>query len=173
MFVDESKASGYVVAAVAVAPDAVAPTERALRALRAGGRSAIHFNEEGNRRQQLLKQFVQLDVRAVVYLMKGAKDRVARPAILRGLVDDLVTAGAAELIIERDASVEVVDRRVIRDRLVQVNALGAVLYGHRGRKEQPMLWIADAVAWCHQAGAGWPNRIADIVQATVEVPAPR
>jgi hypothetical protein len=116
VFVDESKSRGYYVAAVAAAAGSVARLEARLRKLRAGGRSAIHFNDEGNRRDLLLREFCEMNVKVRVYVMRGARDTVARPLLLRELVDDLVDARALDVVIERDASVEQSDRRVIQVR---------------------------------------------------------
>lgn len=90
---------------------------------------------------------------------------------MQELVTDLVAGQAADVVLERDASVEDVDRRTIRSKLDQLGALKDLKYSHRDRGEQPMLWIADAAAWCHQAGSPWTGKIASIVERVVTVPA--
>lgn len=171
VFVDESKARGYYIAAAATARGDVPAIEKTLRGLRHGGRSSIHFNMEGNRRDLLLREFCKLDVRVTIYVMKGTKDRIARPLLLQELVTDLVAGRAADVVLERDASVEEADRRIIRARLDQLGALNALTYGHRDRGEQSLLWIADAAAWCHQAGSPWTGKVASIVERVVTIPA--
>ncbi len=171
LFVDESKARGYYIVAAATARGDVPTIEKTLRSLRHGGRSSIHFNMEGNRRDLLLREFCKLDVRVTIYVMKGVKDRVARPLLLQELVTDLVAGRAADVVLERDASVEDVDRRIIRGKLDQLGALNTLKYSHRNRGEQPLLWIADAAAWYHQAGSPWTGKIASIVERVVPVPA--
>lgn len=172
VYVDESKSGAYYIAAAAAAPGDVAPLEREIRALRHGGRSSIHFNSEGNRRDLLLRRFSEMDVRVSLYMMRGAKDRVARPALLSQLVGDLVTSRASEVIIERDASLEQADRRIIRERLEHLDAIGDLRYSHVGRSDEPLLWIADAVAWCFQAGGQWPKKVAGIVGEVTELNRP-
>ncbi len=172
VFVDESKSRGYYVAAVSAAGEDVARIEASLRRLRAGGRSSIHFNDEGNRRDALLREFVQMDVIIFLYVMRGARDTVARPALLRRLVDDLVDSQAMRLTLERDASVEQADRRVIFDQLTVRGARRALKYEHRDRREQPMLWLADAAAWCYQAGGRWTEKIRPIVKNVIEITPP-
>lgn len=172
VFVDESKSRGYYLAAAAAAMGNVASIESRLRRLRAGRRSSIHFNDEGNRRDALLREFVLLDVHIRIYVMRGARDTVARPALLRALVDDLVKSRASHLTLERDASVEQADRRIIFDQLRIRNATRELEYQHRERREQPMLWLADAAAWCFQAAGGWPDKISPIVEDVVEIRAP-
>lgn len=172
VFVDESKAHGYYIAAAAVARGDIAGTEKRLRALRMGHRSSLHFHSEGNRRSQLLREFCQMDVRATVYVMRGHKDRVARPALLRALVGDMVADGAQHLVLERDESVEVWDRRTIRERLDKVGGLGKLVYEHKNRNDQPMLWLADAVAWCYQKGNPWKTQVQPIVSGVITVDLP-
>lgn len=172
VFVDESKSRGYYLAAAATAVGDVAPIEAELRRLRAGGRSAIHFNDEGNRRDALIREFINMDVQIRIYVMRGARDTVARPILLRALVDDLVESQASRLTLERDESVEQADRRIIFDQLSVRNARRELAYEHRQRREQPMLWLADAAAWCFQAGGRWPDKIQPIIGEVVKIEAP-
>lgn len=171
VFVDESKARGYYIAAAATARGDVPTIEKTLRSLRHGGRSTIHFTQESNRRDLLLREFCKLDVRVTIYVIEGAKDRIARPRLLQELVADLVSGGAADVVLERDESVEDIDRRIIRAKLDQLGALGTLTYGHRNKTEQPLLWVADAAAWCHQAGAPWTGKVASIIERVVTIPA--
>lgn len=113
-----------------------------------------------------------MDVKVRVYVMRGARDTVARPLLFRELVDDLVDASALDVVIERDASVEQSDRRVIYARLAERGKQGTISYVHRNRREQPMLWIPDAVAWCYQAGGVWPAKVATIIDEVIEVRRP-
>lgn len=139
VFVDESKSNGYYIAAAATAAGDLASIEKKLRALRAGGRSTIHFNAEGNRRDLLLRAFCELDVRVTVYVMRGARDRVARPALLTELVNDMVHDGAATLMLERDDSLEQEDRRIIREALARRGDIRALTYGHADAASHPLL----------------------------------
>ncbi|MCT2988543.1 hypothetical protein EFN19_04355 [Propionibacterium freudenreichii] len=113
-----------------------------------------------------------MDVRVTVYVMRGYKDRVARPALLRALVGDMVANGAQHLVLERDESVEVWDRRTIRERLDAVGGLGQLAYEHKNRNDQPMLWLADAVAWCYQKGNPWKAKVQPIVSEVITVDQP-
>jgi hypothetical protein len=172
VFVDESKERGYYIAAAATARGDVAAIEARLRKLRTGSRSTIHFTKETKRRDLLLREFCTMDVRVTLYVMRGAKDVQARPALLRALVADLVAGQAGSLTIENDQSVQQVDRRTIRDELDRRRALGSFAYDHADRSTRPLLWIADAAAWCHQAGGAWPGKVAPIVQGIIEIERP-
>ena len=71
--------------------------------------------------------------------------------------------GAARLVLERDASIEAADRRILREELRRVDDT-TMRYGHLDAHEEPLLWVADAVAWAQQAGGDWPRRFAPLVQ---------
>lgn len=39
-------------------------------------------------------------------------------------------------------------------------------------REQPLLGIVDAVAWCNQKGADWPTKVAPILSEAIRVEPP-
>lgn len=170
VFVDESKSHRYYIAAAAVARGNLAATERQIRGLQQS-RRPIHFTHERDRREKLLAEFCKLDVRVTVYAMRGVKDAQARPALLQRLTHDLVERGVAELVLERDASVEAADRRIIRNTPENAGALNMLVYRHEG-KERPMLWVADAVAWCFQRGRPWTAKVQPLIDNVVTLPRP-
>lgn len=105
----------------------------------------------------------ELRVEVQVYVVRGLSHREARELCLRALVNDLVASSASRLCLERDASVEAADRRLIRNALARHQSLETITYHHANPAEQPVLWISDAVAWCQQAGGEWPRRAGPIV----------
>lgn len=42
-------------------------------------------------------------------------------------------------------------------------------YAHLGPNEEPLLWIADAVAWAYGAGGNWRQRTRELVEQVKEV----
>jgi len=171
VFVDESKARGYFLAAVAVPRGDVQATASALRKLLRPGQNRIHFKSESDSsRRELLAAMCELEVSAVVYRMSGARELEARRACLELLVTSMVESGARELILESaHASINARDRRVIRDQLQTIGALDAMSYDHRTPRTEPLLWVADAVAWCAQARGDWIRRSEPLVQSRVEL----
>lgn len=169
VFVDESKAHAYYLVAVAIDPFLIGATEKQLKQLRRGGRSVIHFKNEGSNRDRLARAFIQMEVQATVYSVRGASDRVARPLLLRRLVDDITKAHCSSLVIERDLSVETHDRQTIGDRLNELGATRSMTFRHGASPEYPILWIADAIAWCHQKGGHWKTKVQPIVCNEVHI----
>jgi hypothetical protein len=61
-------------------------------------------------------------------------------------------------------------RLVIATALRKLPDLGGRLtYEHLRSHEDPALWIADAVAWCHGAGKDWRRRVAPLVKEVIDV----
>lgn len=163
-FVDESKSRGYHVVAVAAAEPRLAAARKDLRALCRPGQRRLHFTRESEAsRRQLTGALVRLPVRARVWSVRGRDDKSARIDCLAALVADASAVGAARLVFERDASIEAADRRILREELRRVDDT-TMRYGHLDAHEEPLLWVADAVAWAQQAGGDWPRRFAPLVQ---------
>ncbi|MFZ2963161.1 MAG: hypothetical protein WA006_00570 [Rhodoglobus sp.] len=151
VFVDESKSRGYVLAAATVSPEDAAQTDKDLRGLTRPGQSRIHFkSESAPSRRSSLSRMSELDLRAQIYVVRGRPDREARALCLRTLVSDLANAKAARLIIEHD----------------YLEKLG---YEHAFPSQHAMLWVSDAVAWCHQAGGEWIKRAAPLVGEVIRL----
>ncbi|MBV9143340.1 MAG: hypothetical protein JO115_20890 [Pseudonocardiales bacterium] len=79
------------------------------------------------------------------------------------LVPQLVELGVTELTIERVQGGETRDRRDIRAALKAIGQGQELTYQHVDATGEPMLWVADAVAWCAGAGSHWRMRIAPIL----------
>lgn len=170
VFVDESKTKGYYIAAAAVAPEAASKVDKELRKLTRRGQSRIHFNSESeSSRRGLLARMVEREVRVQLYVVRGYPDKVARQMCLEALVSDLADSGASRLVLERDDSLVVADRRIIRDVLVEKDYVDGLSYQHVAPVEHSVLWVSDAVAWCHQAGGQWIARTEPIVQGITKL----
>ncbi|WP_104118423.1 hypothetical protein [Arthrobacter sp. B1805] len=155
VFVDESKAGSYYIAAAVISPTDVTATRSAIRGLRHKGSSSVHFNSErDSTRRAFLRGAASTGVKTVVYIVDGQPDKVARPACLGALIQDLCDAEAERLVLEQDDSLAAADRRIIHAEL-KTRGNTTLEYRHMRRTEEPLLWIADAVAWCFQKGGSW------------------
>lgn len=167
VYVDESKARGYYVVATAAAIGDVQTSDRTLRDLLKPGQRRIHFrNESERRRRQILSRMCALDVRVSVWIVKQRSAKEARPLSLGALAEGAARAGAAQLIIERDESLERADRRLIADAIRRAGS-SEMQYRHVAPHEHPLLWVSDAVAWCYSNGGDWIRRVDAIVESRV------
>ena len=167
VYVDESKARGYYVVATASAIGDLRASERTLRDLLKPGQRRIHFKSESDsRRRQILSSMCTLDLRVSVWIVGRRPDKEARPLSLGALIVDAVAAGVAQLIIERDESLERADRRLIAE-VIRRAGSPEVQYRHVAPHEHPLLWVSDAVAWCYSNGGDWIRRVDTIVESRV------
>ena len=85
-----------------------------------------------------------VDARAWVYVGRGKPERV-RASAMAALATDLTSAGAARLAFKsRGEALDRTDRRVLAKSLP---AASAMTYEHLLPHEEPLLWMADALAW--------------------------
>lgn len=165
-FVDESKSRGYHLVAIEAADSDVAGLRREVRALLRPGQRRLHFTRESeSSRRSLSGALARLPVRAHVASIRGVDDKTARKRCLDHLVRSAAASGIRRIVLERDASIEAADRRMLG---AAIRAAGAsdLRYEHADAREEPLLWVADAVAWAQQAGGAWPRRFAPLVSAT-------
>ena len=129
------------------------------RQLKAGQRS-LHFRKESDRRRRaILAAMLGLEWHGYVVRADGPDSRSARAECLRAVADLSARHGVNELVIERDDSVLERDRRMLFSHLAGHDQDSRIRYRHLGRHEDPLLWIADAVAWSVARGGEWRRRV--------------
>lgn len=159
LFIDESRRGRtYLVAAALVAPTQLTETRSLMRSLSMPGERRIHFQaEHDSRRRKVLAALVAGGTQAHIYLGTGRPERV-RAACLTALVTDAVDLGAARLVIEsRGPSPDRADRATIHQALT--GSPPTFSYEHLCPHDDPILAVADAVAWAYGAGSDWRRRI--------------
>jgi len=170
VFVDETKQREYTLAAIAVPTDALAQARRRMRGLLLGNQRRIHFKDEAvGRKRQILDAIRGLPLEARVYVCEsGAPELRARQLCLERLVRDLAATGADRLVIETDESMLVHDRRVLFNAKA-MRADAPFQYAHMRAHEEPLLWVADAVAWCWPHVTPWRPLIQPLVVDVMHV----
>jgi len=167
-FVDESKRHGLLIAAAVVQPRDLAPARTALRQLCLPGQSRLHFTKErDDRRRQILTAILTLDVVIDLYDATGIRNQQqARAACLRALVQDLAAAGGQRLVLEQDDSLVRSDQAVLYAAVRDAAVDERLTYEHVPARSEPLLWVADAAAWCWSRGGSWPGRLQPIIRHT-------
>ena len=111
----------------------------------------------------------QLPVRALVYA-SGEKEPTARRLAIAALLNDLVALDGRRLIIERrEPSQDQRERSQIAVALQTGMAPEKLDYAHLGGHEEPLLWVADAVAWAWGAGGQWRRRVGGLIDRVSDV----
>jgi hypothetical protein len=169
-FVDESKTPFFLFAAILVPSAHVANLRQLASALVLPRQRRIHFNNErDSRRSQLMAQFIELPIQAVIY---QASDRVnektARDRCLTALISDHLSRGVLRLVLEREESRLASDRLIIKSEAALAGACTFV-FEHLRAHEDALLAIPDAVAWCWARGGHWrvkaKQMVVDVIDA--------
>lgn len=165
VFVDGTKAHGLLIAAARVQPRQLAPTRTLLRGLLLARQERLHFTKENRARQgQIAAAVCRSEVVVDLYDARTITDqRRARRLVLERLVADCAAAGAHRLVLEQDDSLLTSDRRTLRAAVHQAGVVDELVYEHLPPRSEPLLWIADAVAWCWTHGSTWQERVRPIV----------
>ncbi|MYG94050.1 MAG: hypothetical protein F4138_03525 [Acidimicrobiia bacterium] len=134
------------------------------------GQRRLHFATESNRcRKSILAGMVKLPVRVWVY-MSGEKEPLARKRSIDALLQDLDAVNGERLVIERrEISQDAKEKTQIAEAKRLGLAPARLTYAHLGPNEEPLLWIADAVAWAYGAGGSWRQRTRELVEQVKEV----
>jgi hypothetical protein len=166
-FVDESIRASYHLVAAVVEPADLTASRALLRGLRLPGERRLHFQSEGNaRRSTVLSALQSVEARAWIYVGRGKAESV-RTSAFAALTADLTRVNASRLAIESRG--ELLDRA---DRLAVARSVAAgtgMTYEHLLPHEEPLLWLADAIAWCYGAGARWRPRVEPLIERVVQL----
>lgn len=87
----------------------------------------------------------------VLTVPRGVHEHEACRSCLQASVTLGRECGAKRLVFERDDSTLQADRRALYPLLKHSD----IEYDFAGKRDEPLLWLADAIAWCHTAGGPW------------------
>ncbi|MDR7381568.1 hypothetical protein [Promicromonospora iranensis] len=130
VYVDETKARGYVLAVVFVPPRDVHKLRAALLQLRARGSRSIHFHKANNsQRAAVIETLTAHGTNAVIITNRTHPKKRPREASIRALAQQALHREASLIVLERDQTVERSDRRWLFEELSKTS----VRYEHRDR----------------------------------------
>ncbi len=67
-------------------------------------------------------------------------------------------------MLEQDDSLVRSDQAVLYAAVRDASASRTLTYEHVPARAEPLLWVADAAAWCWSRGAPWPGRLQPIIR---------
>ncbi len=79
-------------------------------------------------------------------------------------MQDLAAAGGQRLVLEQDDSLLRSDQTVLYAAVRHAGASDRLTYEHLPARAEPLLWVADAAAWCWSRGGPWPSRLQAITR---------
>jgi len=172
VFVDESKARGYLLVASVVLPSELGPCRKAVRDLMLPGQKRLHMKSEGmTQRRRILSVLTALESRATIYQAGGSyqTDLARREACLERLICDILAAGHTFLCLESDETLDARDRRQLAA-LTRAHGNAATFhYRHERAAQEPLLAIPDAIGWAWARGADWRRRTRALVNSVIDV----
>ena len=170
-FIDESaRGRQYFVVAAVIANSDVTEVRKLARSLCMPGQRRWHFiNERDSRRRQIVDALIGTGELSVLVATGRGRDSQIRPAALRRLVDPLLEHQVGRLLIESRQGRDHLDRIALLSQLVGHHDPADLEYDHLPAHSDPMLWVADAFAWCSSAGGQWAEWISPAVVGRYDV----
>jgi len=167
-FIDETKAHGLTFVIVEVESDKVGRVRAQMAKLRRKGQRAVHFNAESKTsKTQILAEIRSLPLTATVIRIKAVHDYPnARAAGITAVAKLALADHPSRIVFERDATQERNDRRTLSSFL---RTTPTIEYQHVDRASDPILWVADALAWALQRGGAWQQAITPLITRTLDV----
>lgn len=172
VFVDESKAGGFLLIASVMLPADVAVARRDVRALVLPGQKRLHMKTQSEpRKRMILSRFQALGYSATVYRAGPdfKRELDGREACLERLVADLAGGGDALLCLESDESLDARDRNQLYRFVRQYDCADELRYRHALAAQEPLLAIPDGIGWAWARGGDWRRRTAGMVVDVVDV----
>ena len=162
-YIDESKSKNYLLALNLVLPGDQTLLRKTLNTQLLAGQRSFHFRKESKRRRnQIVQKLLSLDIRVVIFSLKGKSDIEARKCLITHVRKNLRKLEISSLVFELDQSCFVSDVRLLNQLRPEVN------WDHRERHLEPLLWVADAVAWCVNRGGEWERMVRPLILQTIE-----
>lgn len=153
----------YVLAGVALEGKRKAIVRRAVRKIPVSGRRQFHWKgEEERERFAMIDVLVNEAASLFAYVQRPAPHRFherGRAEMLGQLLGDLCRSGAVDLVIEsRQSYRDQLDRQTIIQAQAAGTASNDLSYGHVIPAQEPLLWLADALAGAVMASTRKANQ---------------
>ena len=162
-YVDESvRRSQYRLCAVLCCSCSAPETRKTLRGMPLPGQPRLHaIDDTPSRRRTVTAQLVELPVSACITMARG-KNTAARDETLHEMLDALLAIRVGSLVLELDAGSQARDRSTIANHLR--GRRETLPYRHVSPNEEPLVWVADYVAWMHGKDARHRSLIQKILR---------
>lgn len=172
VFVDESKSRDYTLVAAIAVPNDLAAARSGVSRLRHKGSSSIHMTKESpGTRKRILAGLGGLPVSAYVVQCAnpGLSELERRFTCLEHLLERCDEASVASLTIELDESIRKHEEQFLLEARRRMSLSDEFRYHWRRRNEEPLLWVADAVAWSYVQGGDWRNRARPLLREAFRI----
>ncbi|WAH97529.1 hypothetical protein [Arthrobacter sp. MMS18-M83] len=175
IYVDETKAKGYLVAAATGLQPDLAVFRKELGALILPGQRGFHMKAESDSRKREIADTIvrigdTLGIQAVIYdAGRTGTEKQRRARCLGALVEDAAKHERAKVVFDLDESLRSWDRQQMIELLRAAGLRERIAYEHLARNAETLLAIPDAIAWCWARGGGWRTRVRPIISEIRDV----
>jgi len=154
----------YHMAAALISPTDVVSATKVVRELVTKGRRRTHFCDEGDHeREKIIACFLELPVKVLVCSSprQAGDDQEARNACISGLLVAFARLRVSYAVFDsRGVDRDKIDRAaIVRAMKIGIAQPEAFTYTHRGSRDEALLGIPDAFAWCYGARKIWRQKI--------------
>lgn len=156
LFIDEVKGKSYRLVAVSVNNSEMARLRKVLRNQVLPGQRSVHFaKEQDQRRKAFLSTCRNLRFVAYEVDLGNGHEFDLRPLGLQKLVVLARELKAERLVLDLDESIRTSDELEL-SRAIRIDSPEfSIGFDHMQRHEEPLLWVADAIAWSINRGGTW------------------
>ncbi len=170
IFVDETKAKGYVIAAATLLEGDLAAPRRSVQALVLPRQRSLHMKDESDpRRRQIIDTILTMadtsGLTTVIYDAGREGTELERRAVcLATLVKDAAPHASARIVLDLDESLQAWDRQRLIEYRRAAGLRDRLTYTHQARTDELLLAIPDALAWSWARGGEWRTRVKPVVR---------
>lgn len=150
--IDETKAKGYVLVAVACPDDTVRSLRQSVSELVLPRQRSLHMKSESSVRRKAIAGAIaalSLDVSVIDASTGAGREPDRRRRALAALIGEV--GSDTHLVFDRDETMEAIDRRYLSSLPFERRPS----YVHVSRHEEPLLALPDVIAWCWARGGDW------------------
>ncbi len=165
-FSDESERGASMLFGTAFVPrGAVTSIRREVRGLLLPGQRRVHTAKESPRRRRALLDLVaglELEAVVLVHRREAGTHRIeARDRLLDAAARLVQAAAVSTWVLDaQEPSQAARDRQSIASAVPHDSQL---VYDHRLSRDEPLLWVVDALVWAVGAGGDWRRRVQRVV----------
>lgn len=169
LFIDESKSKNYLLVCFAAEDKNVIALRKSIKVLLLPGQRSIHFQKESDRvRKRIISTLLGLNVKCLVFRVAGRIALEARRISIQKMVTFGSQSGYGRFVFELDETSLHEDVKVLNELTYSKQLIGEVSWDHIERHHEPLLWVADAVAWCINRGGDWARMVRPMILETIE-----
>lgn len=162
-YIDESKAKRFLFAVLLIEPKRQFLIRKELvKSLLSGQRSWHFVKENSRRRKQFLRLLIKMQLNVLIIKVDNSNKNKKRTVALNALIAQIPKYGVNEVVFDLD------DTTLLADSKFFSNLGVPLLWDHREPHQEPLLWVADAVAWCVNRGGDWEHMVRPLILETIE-----